>query len=127
MIIYHHTTMRNAAAIQSSGFIDLEGCNAKHGRDLQNRKERRLVFNTLGRFVWFTTQQKCKTATANEVSFPIVAESIGAIQWNEYKKRFKNSKKKWEMVEAMDEQARRQGDNVADYWISTKPVKLFTE
>jgi len=117
MIIRHFTESNKAKLINECGYIDLEGCNAKRGWDQLTRKERREVWGWIGRHVWLTEATDCKTAANNSVAYEFNSEDIGAVRWQDYKQRFRNSKKKWKFVEAMDTVARMAGDNCNDYWL----------
>jgi hypothetical protein len=124
MIITHFTDSRHAELINESGYIDLEGCNAKRGWDLMPRSQRRKIYKLIGRHAWLTQSETCQTAAYTSVAYQFRSEDIGARPWREYKQRFKNSKIKWRMVEALDESARDSGDNPDDYWLVDKPISL---
>lgn len=124
MIITHFTDSIHAELINDSGYIELEGCNAKRGWDIMPRSQRRLVYSLIGRHAWLTEAATCKTAAYNSVAYQFRSEDIGAVPWREYKQRFKNSKKKWAMVEALDKSAALMGDNSDDYWLVDVRIPL---
>ena len=124
MIITHFTDSRHAELINECGYIDLEGCNAKRGWDNIPRSQRRLIYSLIGRHAWLTQSNTCETAAYNSVAYQFRSEDIGAKPWREYKQRFKNSKNKWRMVEALDDSARDSGDNPDDYWLVDVRIPL---
>jgi hypothetical protein len=124
MIITHFTYAEASKLIEQSGYIDFEGCNARRGWDTMSRKDRRTIYKLIGHHVWFTQNNRCKTASDDSIGYNFDSQQIGAVKWSEYKKRFKNSKVKWSMVEALDESASMMGDNSDDYWLCDKPVSI---
>jgi len=124
MKITHFTSPWAFELIQSSGIVDLEGCNACRGWDQQSRKQRREHYKAIGRHVWFTTNTTAKTASSNQKALHFDSNEIGAVRWTDYKQRFKNSKTKKAWADAIDESARYLGDNSDDYWLVSKPIPL---
>lgn len=124
MIIAHYTCAEHAQDILDSGYIDLEGCNAKRGMDKMPRHQRRMIYKLIGRHAWFSSAATCKTASYNQHAFYFDSDDIGAVKWSKYKQRFRNSPAKWRMVEALDDSARDMGDDSDDYWICDTRVSL---
>lgn len=124
MKITHFTHPAAYYLIKECGYVDLEGCNASRGWDSMSRKNRRTVYKLIGRHVWFTQALKAKTASSNKIALSFDSDRIGAVRWQDYKRRFRNSKAKWAFVEKFDESARMLGDNSNDYWLTDKPVSL---
>lgn len=124
MKITHFTHPNAYALICTDGQVNLEGCNAHRGWDSMSREQRRLIYKNIGRHVWFTQAKSAKSASSNDIALTFNSEDIGAVRWTDYKKRFKNSKSKWFMVECFEESAIGLGDNPNDYWLTDKPVSL---
>ena len=124
MKITHFTHFEAYELICADGQIDLEGCNARRGWDSMSREQRRRVYKTIGRHTWFTQSTSAKSASSNDIALSFESSDIGAVRWADYKKRFKNSKAKWLMVECFEESAVEFGDNPNDYWLTDKPVSL---
>ena len=144
MKITHFTKKAHLHSIKTSGFIELEGFNIEKqalanpnlpspfGQDISYETlwlDFKKQFQITGRYVWFTEDITC-SCISSVTSFEKVAiifdsEEIGAEKWSDiYNILIHHSNKSKRYLEALNNSAIQNGDDIAKWWVCRERVDL---
>ena len=147
--LYHFTSTKNLQGIVSDGIVRLEGYGIEtivrqinsgllderqyahaSGQDIRSVwRVMRLQYKMVGRYVWLTEEDDVRCINALEhfdkVALMFDAQEIGAKRWTDVmRKRSLRSNKARKVIRALNQAARRQGDDITKWWIVEKEIPL---
>lgn len=138
--IYHYTKPECLPSILQSGVLQLEGFNNKqlinsgeylkmpNGNEILNNYQMiKLSYNAIGRYVWFTEENKqlgCNLSKNHLIGLEFDSEEIKVWKWKMVQLNIQKNKKKTNFVSIFNKSAKEQGDDISKWWVRKKPLNI---